>query len=79
MIRRPMLVKFAFIVAVGFALLSSAHAIALEPPKGAVIKSHGAERLGDYSPRGYKVCIKEMNASKPLIACPDSFGKVSRM
>jgi len=35
--RRPMLVKFAFfIVAVGFPMLS-AHAIALEPPKGAVI------------------------------------------
>lgn len=37
MIRRPMLVKFAvFIVAAGLVLLS-AHAIALEPPKGTVI------------------------------------------
>lgn len=37
MIRRPMLVKFAvFIVVAGLASLS-AHAIALEPPKGAVI------------------------------------------
>ena len=30
-------------------------------PKGAVVKSHGAERLGKGSPRGCQVWIKEMN------------------
>ena len=33
----------------------------IKPPKGAVFKRHGAERLGKGSPRGYQVWIKEMN------------------
>lgn len=32
-----------------------------KPPKGAVEKSHGTERLGKMHPRGVQVWIKEMN------------------
>ncbi len=32
-----------------------------KPPKGAVVKSHGTERLGKGKPRVYQVWIKEMN------------------
>jgi len=40
-----------------------------KPPKGAVVKSHGAERLGKDKPRVYQVWIKEMNESEPLKRC----------
>jgi len=32
-----------------------------KPSKGAVFKRYGIERLGEGSPRGYQVWIKEMN------------------
>ena len=38
-------------------------------PKGALVKSHGAERLGKGTPRAYQVWIKEMNESEPLMRC----------
>lgn len=40
-----------------------------KPPKGALVKSHGIDRLGKGSPRGYQVGIKEMNESEPLKRC----------
>ena len=40
-----------------------------KPPKGALVKSHGAERLGKGSPRDCQVRIKEMNESEPLMRC----------
>ncbi len=40
-----------------------------KPPKGALVKSQGIERLGESDPRGQQVSIKEMNASKPLKRC----------
>jgi len=43
-----------------------------KPPKGAVVKSHGAERLGKGRPRVYQVFIKEMNESEPLMKCRKS-------
>lgn len=44
----------------------------IKPPKGALVKSHGTERLGEYNPRDYQVSIKEMNASEPLMKCRES-------
>jgi len=32
-----------------------------KPPKGALVKSQGAKRLGKDKPRVYQVWIKEMN------------------
>jgi hypothetical protein len=42
---------------------------ACKPPKGAVVKSHGAERLGKACTRDMQVWIKEMNESEPLMRC----------
>jgi hypothetical protein len=39
----------------------------IKPPKGAVLKSHGAERLGKVTPRVCQVWIKELNVSEPLM------------
>ena len=39
----------------------------IKPPKGAVVKSHGAERLGKVTPRVWQVWIKELKASEPLM------------
>ena len=38
----------------------------INPPKGAVVKSNGIERLGNGQSRIDQVWIKEMNASEPL-------------
>ncbi len=38
-------------------------------PKGALVKSHGAERLGKGGLRDCQVLIKEMNESEPLMRC----------
>ena len=43
-----------------------------KPPKGAVVKSYGAERLGKVHPRGVQVRIKEMNESEPPMRCRES-------
>ncbi len=43
-----------------------------KPLRGAVVKSYGAERLRKGSPRGCQVCLKEMNASEPLMRCRES-------
>jgi len=43
-----------------------------KPPKGAVVKSHGAERLGKEYPRDIQVWIKEMNESEPPMRCRES-------
>lgn len=42
-----------------------------KPPKGAVIKSHGAERLGKGVLGIHQVRIKEMNENEPLQTCRD--------
>jgi len=34
-----------------------------------VVKSHGAERLGNDYPRDSQVWIKELNESEPLMRC----------
>jgi hypothetical protein len=39
----------------------------IKPPKGAVVKSYGAERLGKDIPRVYQVWIEELNESEPLM------------
>jgi hypothetical protein len=39
----------------------------IKPPKGAVVKSHGAERLGKDKPRVCQVRINELNENKPLM------------
>ena len=44
----------------------------IKPPKGAVVKSYGTERLGKDKPRVYQVWIKEMNESEPLMRCRES-------
>jgi hypothetical protein len=38
----------------------------VKPPKGALVKSQGTERLGNGWSRISQVGIKEMNASEPL-------------
>ena len=43
-----------------------------KPPKGALAKSHGAERLGKVHPRDVQVWIMEMNESEPLMRCRES-------
>ena len=43
-----------------------------KPPKGALVKSQGTERLGKVHPRGAQVWIKEMNESEPLMRCRES-------
>ena len=41
-----------------------------KPPKGAAVKSHGAERLGlKVLMNQDQVCIWEMNESEPLMRC----------
>ena len=42
-----------------------------KPPKGAVIKSHGAERLGKGVLDIHQERVKEMNANEPLQTCRD--------
>ena len=39
----------------------------IKPPNGAVVKSHGTERLGKDMPRVYQVWIKELNENEPLM------------
>ncbi|TKG93717.1 hypothetical protein EYV94_15850 [Puteibacter caeruleilacunae] len=41
----------------------------IKPANGAVVKSHGIERLGESAPRGQQVRIEEMNESEPLTRC----------
>ena len=41
----------------------------IKPPKGALVKSQGIERLGNGWSRAGQVRIKEMNASEPLSRC----------
>jgi len=41
----------------------------IKPPKGAVVKSNGIERLGNDQSRIGKVLIREMNKSEPLPRC----------
>lgn len=38
----------------------------IKPPKGALVKSQGIERLGNVQSRTVQVRIKEMNTSEPL-------------
>jgi hypothetical protein len=41
----------------------------IKPPKGAVVKSNGIERLGNYQSRIGQVRIREMNKLEPLPRC----------
>lgn len=41
----------------------------IKPPKGALVKSQGIERLGNVQSRTVQVGIKEMNTSEPLMRC----------
>ncbi|HDZ13433.1 MAG TPA: hypothetical protein ENH60_00865 [Pricia sp.] len=41
----------------------------VKPPKGAVVKSNGIERLGNDQSRIGQVRIREMNGSEPLSRC----------
>lgn len=47
------------------------HAVGVcKPPKGAVFKRHGAERLKKkWRIRCYQVSIKKLNESEPLMLC----------
>ena len=40
-----------------------------KPPKGALVKSHGIERLGKAYPRDLQVRLKETNENEPLMKC----------
>ncbi|MDT0678316.1 hypothetical protein [Autumnicola musiva] len=46
----------------------------IKPPKGALVKSHGIERLGNGQSRIGQVWIKEMNKSEPLMRCREVAG-----
>jgi hypothetical protein len=41
----------------------------IKPPKGALVKSHGIERLGNGQSRIGQVWIREMNKSEPFLRC----------
>jgi len=41
----------------------------IKPPKGALVKSQGIERLGNDQSRIGQVRIKEMNKGEPLLRC----------
>ena len=41
----------------------------IKPPKGALVKSQGIERLGNDQSRIGQVRIREMNKSEPLLRC----------
>jgi|25_taG_2_1085351.scaffolds.fasta_scaffold05748_1 hypothetical protein len=41
----------------------------IKPPKGALVKSQGIERLGNGQSRIGQVRIREMNKSEPLQRC----------
>ena len=41
----------------------------IKPPKGALVKSQGIERLGNVQSRTVQVRIKEMNTSEPPMRC----------
>ena len=40
-----------------------------KPPKGALVKSQGIERLGKAYPRDLQVRLKETNENEPLMKC----------